>query len=106
MNDNLLKPTITRAVDAQRVERLQEKQQEYHLVGQVLKRAGHTLFEYNKKTHKVRIADIFHSAAITVYGNVQHETRCNANNECIYLQALNLKNAIRHLTKAGYAVSL
>lgn len=49
MNDNLLKPTITRAEDAQRVERLQEKQQEYHLVGQVLKRAGHTLFEYNKK---------------------------------------------------------
>ncbi len=68
--------------DAQSVnqEQVQKQQQEFHLLGKTRRIAGFTLFSYNKETGDVKVV---------------------VEKNCIYGQALNKKNFIRHLVRRG-----
>ena len=86
------------------------QKQEHRFLGTVIRRPGLTLFEYNSKSKTVQVAEV----------NTQHSYRYNEKTKkkigvssrirvqvrdgCMYVQALNLKNAIRKVRKAGFEV--
>ena len=87
--------------DSTRIEQLQKQNKEYHLVGKQRKTAGHTLFEFDRKTKEIRHADISRQAAVGMDGNVRYQTRMDVHSGCFYIQALNKKNAEKKLRKMG-----
>lgn len=105
MNDRLLQPPAT-SQEHERIEMVKKNQQEYHLIGRAIARAGHTLFEYNKETHTVRRAEIKRTMYVSDFktGEVVFNNRCEVRRNCMYLQALNIKNAIKILRREGFAV--
>lgn len=105
MNDRLLQPPdISQAQE--RTEIVKKNQQEYHLIDRTVARAGHTLFEYDKETHEVRRAEIKRRAYVSDFktGELVYDNRCEVRRNCIYLQALNIKNAIKILRREGFIV--
>ena len=105
MNDRLLQPSAT-SQEHKRTEMVKKNQQEYHLIGSTIARSGHTLFEYDKETHKVRRADIKRTMYVRDFktGEVVFSNRCEVRRNCMYLQALNIKNAIKILRREGFEV--
>lgn len=105
MNDRLLQPPAT-SKEHERIEMVKKNQQEYHLIGRAIARAGHTLFEYNKETHTVRRAEIKRTMYVFDFktGEVVFNNRCEVRRNCMYLQALNIKNAIKILRREGFEV--
>jgi len=87
--------------DSTRMEQLQKQNKEYHLVGKQRKVAGHTLFEFDRKTKEIRFADISRQAAVGMDGSVKYQTRTDIHSGCYYIQALNKKNAEKKLRKIG-----
>lgn len=78
------------------VERQQEERQvpkEYRLDGRIRRRPGHTLFSYNVKTDEWKVADTEKKAVVKPDGTVTYRTQVKREEGCIYIQALNLKNA-------------
>lgn len=86
--------------EAVRIEMVAKKQNEYRLVGRVTRRPGHTLFEYDKNTGTVKEAQCTVKVELRDGKPVQR-TITDVHANCIYLQALNLKNARRILIKFG-----
>lgn len=105
MNDRLLQPPAT-SQEHERIEMVKKNQQEYHLIGRAIARAGHTLFEYDKETHEVRRAEIKRTMYVSDFktGEVLFDNRCEVRRNCMYLQALNIKNAIKILLREGFEV--
>lgn len=105
MNDRLLQPPST-LQEQERTEIVKKNQQEYHLIGRAIARAGHTLFEYDKETHTVRRADVKRTMYVSDFktGEVVFDNRCEVRRNCMYLQALNIKNAIKILRREGFEV--
>lgn len=105
MNDRLLQPSAT-SQEHKRTEMVKKNQQEYHLIGRTIARAGHTLFEYDKETHRVRRAEIKRTAYLSSLktGKVVFRNRCEVRRNCIYPQALNMKNAIKILRREGFEI--
>lgn len=105
MNDRLLQPPAT-SHKQERTEMVKKNQQEYHLIGRAIARAGHTLFEYDKETHKVRRAEIKRTMYVSDFktGEVVFDNRCEVRRNCMYLQALNIKNAYKVLRREGFEV--
>lgn len=87
--------------DEVRQEQVAKQQKEYHLIGKQRKIAGHTLFEFDKRTKEIRPAAIAREAVMLMNGGVQYKTRTDIHNDCFYLQALNIKNAEKKLRKLG-----
>lgn len=87
--------------DAVRIELVAKKQNEYRLVGRVTRRPGHRLFEYDKTTGTVVEAQCSVKVALGDDGKPVKRTITQVHANCIYLQALNLKNARRILIKFG-----
>ena len=83
MNDRLLQPPAT-SQEHERIEMVKKNQQEYHLIGRAVARAGHTLFEYNKETHKVRRADVKRTMYVSDFktGEVTFKYRPSAITVC------------------------
>lgn len=106
MNDRILQPPAT-SQEHERIEMVKKNQQEYHLIGRAIARAGHTLFEYNKETHTVRRAEIKRTMYVSDFktGEVVFNNRCEVRRNCMYLQALNIKNAIKILRREGFEVA-
>jgi len=71
---------------------------EVKLIGQQLKKPGHTLFEYDKVTDVIKIATF--KKQDLVLGSINSLTishKLDFKENCIYVQALNKKNAIKRL---------
>ena len=100
MIDEVLKANLPQE-DSVRQEQVVKKQKEYHLIGQQRKVAGHTLFEFNKKTMEIKPADISRKVIIQSDGNIKYKTRTDIHENCFYLQALNKQNAEKKLRKIG-----
>ena len=90
-------------IERSQIEIVEQKRHEYHLVGTMRKRPGHTLFSYNTRTKELKVAKI---TKCNVY---DYQKKCAAFNDkvekelhCIYLYALNRKNCIKHLKLLGY----
>lgn len=63
--------------------------------------AGLKVFAYNKVTHELYIPVKEKINVKTKYGYIE-KLAYPVNNDIIYVQALNVKNAIRKLNKIGY----
>lgn len=84
------------------------QKQEYRFLGTVIHRPGLTLFEYNSKSKTVQVAEV-NTQRYYHYNKTKHfgfstRTRVQVRDGCMYVQALNLKNAIRKVRKAGFEV--
>lgn len=77
------------------------------LVGKTRKVPGHTLFEFNYKTNTLRRAEFikqenileFSQAKMAFDKKVKQINKVKIEENCIYVQALNLKNAIKVLRR-------
>lgn len=90
--------------DAQSInqEQVQKQQQEFHLLGKTRRVVGLTLFSYNKETGEVKVAATEKSIEID-YKTMKpvEKAKVVVEQNCIYGQALNKKNFIRHLVRRG-----
>lgn len=96
--DNLL----PKDSEKERIEMQQKKKQEFRFVGSTKRVRGHTLFSYNTETLELKKADMVYSDSVDMRGIPLHNARVVIEKNCIYLQALNIKNAIKHLKRMGY----
>ena len=99
---NIIPTTSQEREDATRVEQVAKKQKEYKLIGRQRKVAGHTLFEFNRKTKEIKPADMHRECILdATTGEPIYKTRTYVHEGCFYIQALNIKNAEKKLRKLG-----
>lgn len=87
-----------KALNKQNIEQIQKQKQEFKLIGKQRYIPGLTLFSYNTKTKKIKKAEINKVAKLTKVG-VVYERKIQIEKGCIYGQALNEKNFIKHINK-------
>lgn len=85
------------------------QKQGHRFLGTMIRRPGLTLFEYDSKSKTVRAAEVntqhfysYNAKRDKFY--VSSRSRVQTRDGCMYFQALNLKNAIRKVRKAGFEV--
>ena len=99
---NIVPTTSQEREDATRVEQVAKQQREYKLIGTQRKVAGHTLFEFNRKTKEIKPADIQRECILdATTGEPIYKTKTDVHEGCFYIQALNIKNAEKKLRKMG-----
>lgn len=85
------------------------QKQKHRFLRTVIRRPGLTLFEYNSKSKTVQVAEVntqysYRYNEKTKKVGVSRRIRVQVCDGCMYVQALNLKNAIRKVRKAGFEV--
>ena len=90
-------------VDELRMEQVQKKKNEFHLIGQERRIKGHTLFYFNVATKKIKVAPIKQDIMMGLDG-VIYKNSVTIEKDCIYVQALNEKNARKKLVKMGFVL--
>lgn len=91
-------------VDELRMEQVQKKKNEFHLIGQEKRIKGHTLFCFNVATKKIKVAPIKQDIMMGLDGVVIYKNSVTIEKDCIYVQALNEKNARKKLIKMGFVL--
>lgn len=97
--------TINTKERTEEIREVQEKRKETY-VGSVTPQRGHRMFEYDIET-KALIDAVFEQQDIVWNPNVDQVTprrKIVMKPNCLYVSALNKKNAIKHLKKRGYEV--
>ena len=89
-------------IDGLRTEQVQKKKNEFHLVGEERRIKGHTLFCFNKVTKKLKVAPMNQEIEMGLDGSVIYKNNVTVEKDCVYIQALNEKNARKKLIKMGY----
>lgn len=89
-------------IDHIRIEQVQKKKNEFHLVGEERRIKGHTLFCFNEVTKKIKVAPMKQEALLGLDGSVIYKNNVTVEKDCVYVQALNEKNARKKLIKMGY----
>ncbi len=79
----------------------QKQQKEYKLIGKARKVPGHTLFSFNKKSKEIKVAEMNSSVSIGFNNKPVYCNKILIEKDCIYVQALNKKNAIKILKRDG-----
>ena len=72
---------------------------EFHFVGAENRVRGHILFSYNTKTGEWKQAPLRREAQVGIDGKPVFKTIVAKEPDCIYIQALNLKNAMKRLSR-------
>lgn len=85
--------------DKVRVEQSVKQQQEFKMIGRVLRKPGLTLFSYNTVTGEMKEAAIERDIAMVFGGEVKRSTKVKIEPHCIYGQALNMKNWEKKIRK-------
>ena len=84
------------------LEKQAEQQKEEKLIGKISPERGHTLFEINESTKEIKKA-VFESQTITFEQAkskfLTPSKKVLINKGCVYISALNEKNAIKKLNK-------
>lgn len=88
------------------IEAVEQKQNEYKLIGQILKVPGHTLFKFNTTTRTASKADYEEEKCELINsssGKLELTTKYSVKVEkdCYYEQALNMSNFIKRLRRRG-----
>lgn len=76
------------------VEQKQKNQYQEIFIGSMIKRAGHTIFEFNKNTKELNPAEHNYS-----FEKGKLKDKIIVKVDCIYIQALNKKNALKKILK-------
>ena len=90
-------------IPADKIEYLQKEQHELRLLGKALKKPGHSLFSYNTSTGEIKKIEGEKQCAYFM-GGTKEELKVTVEKHCIYGQALNKRNFIKHLTRYGYTI--
>lgn len=93
-----------REEDEVRMEAEDLKKREYHLIDSQRRQRGHTLYSFNLKTREIKVVEIKHEISLNIDGTVDTEKRVSVEQDCIYVQALNIKNCIKRLKRMGYSI--
>lgn len=96
--DEIVKPE-------QEVHQDKKDQVEYKLIGSLKYRPGHTLFIYDREKGVVEEAPVQGGSLSLDYKTgrlVKNPKKLTIKKGCIYVSALNKKNAIKKLIKEGY----
>ena len=91
-------------IDQIRTEQVQKKKNEFHLVGEERRIKGHTLFCFNEVTKKTKVAPMKQEVLLGLDGSVIYKNNVTVEKGCVYVQALNEKNARKKLIKMGYTL--
>lgn len=88
------------------IEAVEQKQNEYKLIGQMIQRPGHTLFKFNTSKRTASIADLKTEKKIqydpqTSTVTYVNRSSVNVEKDCYYEQALNMKSFIKRLRRRG-----
>lgn len=102
MSINLTPHELRKDDEDLRIEQVIKKKNEYHLIGQARKVKGHTLFAFNTATKEIKVAPMVRKVFFGFNGNMIYKTEVAVEKDCIYLQALNEKNAKKKLIRMGY----
>ena len=89
-------------MDQLRTEQVQKKKNEFHLIAQERRIKGHTLFCFNEVTRKIKVAPMNQDIMLGLDGSVMYRNKVAVEKDCVYVQALNEKNARKKLIKMGY----
>ncbi len=76
-----------------------ESQREYKMIGQYRRVPGHTLFEYDQLTCEIRPACVSTKVVLGNDGQPAYKSEVVWKDGCVYIQALNARNALRKLGK-------
>lgn len=99
--DNLL----PRGEEETKYECEQQKRKELVLLRNEKKVPGHTMFSYNLETHEIKPAKIIYSTDYDYWTRQPiQRPRLITEANCIYRQALNVKNLIKRLKREGIKV--
>ena len=85
------------------VERQQEERRvpnEFRFDGRIRRTPGHTLFSYNVHTEEWKVADMERKVVIDIKGREHYVTKVKREAGCVYIQALNLKNAQKKMARS------
>lgn len=83
-----------------RIEAEAKQQKEYHYIGSVLRRKGLTLYEFNTETKELKKADVQRKVNVDfATGETVYKSEVTYRQGCIYVQALNEKNARKRILK-------
>lgn len=72
---------------------------EFHFVGAENRVRGHILFSYNTKTGEWKQAPLRREAQVGIGGKPVFKTIVAKEPDCVYIQALNLANAKKRLSR-------
>ena len=89
-------------MDQLRTEQVQKKKNEFHMIGQERRIKGHTLFCFNLVKREIKVAPMNQEIEMGLDGSVIYKNNVTVEKDCIYVQALNEKNARKKLIKMGY----
>lgn len=73
--------------------------QEYHYVGSQKKVKGHILFSFNVETGELKQAQLKREVIMGIDKKPIYKTTATQEKDCIYFQALNMKNAKKRLLR-------
>lgn len=85
-----------------RIEQVVKKKNEFHLIGSQRRVKGHTLYAFNTVTKEIKVAPVERKVFFGFNGNMTYKNELTVEKNCIYLQALNEKNARKRLIRMGY----
>lgn len=87
-----------------RTEQLERQKQELRYLGSTIFRPGMRLYQFNYKTGECQEIGTGRRLEFdpVIGNNVTRSVKVLYDPDCVYLQALNERNAIRKLVKAGY----
>lgn len=88
------------------IEAVERKQNEYKLIGQMVRVPGHTLYKFNTVTRTASRAEVEVSADSwlnpeNMKVESDRKSRVKVEKDCYYEQALNMKNFIKRLRRRG-----
>lgn len=88
-----------------KIEIQKQVKQEYKLIGSMSYQKGHTLFEYNVKTKSIKKATYKMIEDTIQFNSIPLQKReLVIKQDCYYLQALNMNNALKKLRKIGFDI--
>ena len=74
-------------------------QHEYALKGSIKHHKGHILFSYNYTTNELKRARVTQEVMVGIDSKAKHKRKTHQEKNCLYLQALNEKNAWKKINK-------
>ena len=102
MSMNLTPHEQQKDIDDLRIEQVVKKKNEFHLIGAQRKIKGHTLYAFNTVTKEIKVAPVERKVFFGFNGNMTYKNELTVEKDCIYLQALNEKNAKKRLVRMGF----
>lgn len=100
MNSEIFKPSLF--PDKDKIELVKQVQQEYKHIGSIKHRPGSTLWQFNTETGELKPAKVTVKAQLvwTSKGGCAKKTRSVIyEDKCVYMWALNRKNAEKKILK-------